>query len=333
MRRPLAPGACRRSGPSPRPRPRPAPAAAPEEQPAEAKPKPAAERRAPGKILWQYPKQIPGQAYSTAPSAAALSFGKNQFVVCIGRNVVGLEWKNQGLEKLWEYDADGHIPGSPVLGGDGLFRMHSGDGGCTASIRTAAASGSRSRSANRSAGPRRWSMATATPTSPVTAAASTKCRRRGEFKNTPYFRTRQKFDSTGLIHHGVLYIGCEDAFVYAIELSGSTGKNIWDQLENRGKTEWFINSAIALALDSTIVVAGRDEHLYGFNQDGKQAWKVHIPGQMLASPVVGADGESGRDQPGPRHPGRPGQTGLRRRRDRIGSAGSTRPRGPSNRRR
>ena len=62
-------------------------------------------------------------------------------------------------------------------------------------------------------------------------------------------------------------------------------------MEERGKTEWFINSAPALSLGATLVVAGRDEYLYGFRLDGKLAWKIHIEGQMLASPVINADGD------------------------------------------
>jgi outer membrane protein assembly factor BamB len=62
-------------------------------------------------------------------------------------------------------------------------------------------------------------------------------------------------------------------------------------LQGQGKTQWFINSAPALAPDSILVVAGRDENLYGFHLDGKQAWKLFIPGQMLASPVIAANGD------------------------------------------
>ncbi len=242
--------------------------------------------------MWVYPKQVPGQSYSTSPlRGCPVTFGGSRFAACCGRNLIGLEWKNSGLETLWEYDAGGHIPASPVLGGDGLIRVHSGDGWLHAIDQ----SGYRDWEPVPVGEPLGWA-------SPVVdidgntyisayGGGILKVSGRGNFKNKPFFRTRQKFDSTGLIYQGVLYIGSEDAFVYAIELGEETGRNAWDQLDNRGKTEWFINSAPALAPDSTIVVAGRDENLYGFHRDGKVAWKLHISGQMLASPVIGANGD------------------------------------------
>ena len=288
-RRPAA-AAPRPAAPSPPPPPpEPAPT---EEPPAAARSKPASERRAPGTIMWQYPKQIPGQAYSTAPIRCCPAvFGKNQFAACIGPVLVGLDWKGSGLEKMWECNAEGHIPGSPVLGSDGLIRMHSGD----VWLHCIDQNGGRVWEPVPVGEPLGWASPLVDGNGNTYISSYTggifKVSPRGDFKNTPYFRSRQKFDSTGVIYRGVLYIGCEDAFVYAIQLSDTTGKNVWDHLANRGKTEWFINSAIALAPYSTIVVAGRDEHLYGFNQDGKQVWKVHIPGQMLASPVIAANGD------------------------------------------
>jgi outer membrane protein assembly factor BamB len=254
-------------------------------------PKPA-EKRTPGKIMWEHPPQIPGQSYSMAPvRCCPATFGKARFVVCLGKRVVALEWKNQGLEKLWEYETGGHIPNTAVLGNDGLFRIHSGDG----LVHCLDQSGQTVWDAVDAGEPLGWAAPIVDDNGNAYISGYTgglyKITASGEFKKAPFLRTRQKFDSTGMIHQGILYIGCEDAFVYAIDLSGSFGKSTWSQLEDRGKTEWFINSAPVLALNSTIVVAGRDEHLYGFRMDGKLAWRVHIPGQMLASPVVSGDGE------------------------------------------
>ncbi len=267
----------------------------PEAQPAkvpEAQPAKVPEKKVPGKVVWEYPQQIPGQAYSTAPvRCCPMPFGKARFVVCLGKRVMALEWKNQGLEKLWEYDTGAHIPATAVLGSDGLFRVHSGDG----VLHCLDQNGQKVWDPIEVGEPLGWAAPVVDEQGntyisgyggglyKVTAA--------GEFKKAAYFRTRQKFDSAGLIHQNVLYIGSEDAFVYAIDLSGSFGRNTWDQLEERGKTDWFINSAPALSLGATVVVAGRDEHLYGFRMDGKSAWKVHIAGQMLASPVISGDGD------------------------------------------
>lgn len=255
-------------------------------------PQAAAGKRAPGTVMWQFPKQLPGQAYSTtALRGCSVAFGKTQFAVCLGNRLVGLDWKNSGLEELWTCDVGGHVPGSPVLGPDGLIRVHSGDGW----LHCIDQNGYRVWEPVPVGEPLGWS-------SPVVDLNNNtyvsgygggiyRVGPRGDFRNRPYFRTRQKFDSTGLIYRGVLYIGCEDAYLYAIQLSEDEGKNSWDPLEGQGRTEWFINSGPALAPDSSLVVAGRDENLYGFYLDGKQAWKLYIPGQMLASPTVAANGD------------------------------------------
>ena len=38
-------------------------------------------------------------------------------------------------------------------------------------------------------------------------------------------------------------VGAEDGFVYAIALDGARGKNHWDHLADKGKTDWFINAS------------------------------------------------------------------------------------------
>jgi outer membrane protein assembly factor BamB len=60
-------------------------------------------------------------------------------------------------------------------------------------------------------------------------------------------------------------------------------------LNEEGRTGWFINSALALASGPTLVVASRDDRLYGFQLDGKKRWSIELPGQMLGSPIVDAD--------------------------------------------
>ncbi len=254
--------------------------------------KPAADRKVPGKIMWQFPKQIPGQAYSTTPlRGCPVAFGKTRFAACLGNMLVGLDWKGAGLEKIWECELGGHVPGSPTLGSDGLIRIHAGDGW----LHCVDQDGGRVWEPVPVGEPLGWAAPIVDLNNLTYISGYSggifRVGARGEFKNRPYFRTRQKFDSTGLIYRGLLYIGCEDAFLYAIAISEDEGRNSWDQLEDRGRTQWFINSAPALGNDSTMVVAGRDENLYGFHPDGRQAWKIHIPGQMLASPVVAANGD------------------------------------------
>lgn len=111
---------------------------------------------------------------------------------------------------------------------------------------------------------------------------------RGELRRG-YFRSRQKFDCTGLIRQGRLHLGAEDGFVYALELESRRARNQWDHWEGRGKTDWFINSALAKTSRPWLIVASRDQFLYAFDFDGVCKWKLPVAGQMLGSPVVGAD--------------------------------------------
>lgn len=262
------------------------------EEPAETAGKTASDKKVPGKPLWVWPKQIPGQPYSTAPvRCCPVLFGKTQFAACFGSKLVAFDWKNSGLEVLWQYDCVGHVPGSPVLDNDGLIRVHSSDGW----LHCVDQGGAREWDPVPVGEPLGWAapVVDADGNAYISAYGGglLKVTARGNFKNTPFFRTRQKFDSTGVIYQGTLYIGSEDAYVYAIELGDETGRSLWDQLENCGKTDWFINSAPAITADGMIVVAGRDENLYGFHRDGKLAWKIHIPGQMLSSPLIGGNGD------------------------------------------
>lgn len=294
---PAAPAPPAASAPAAAARPAPAPAAPAAEPPPspdrdEAAAKAAADKKVPGKPLWVWPKQIPGQPYSTAPvRCCPVLFGKTQFAACFGSKLVAFDWKNSGLEVLWQYDCVGHVPGSPVLGNDGLIRVHSSDGW----LHCVDQGGAREWDPVPVGEPLGWAAPVVDADGNTYVSAYSggllKVTARGNFKNTPFFRTRQKFDSTGVIYQGTLYIGSEDAYVYAIELGDEAGRNLWDQLDNGGKTDWFINSAPAITAEGMIVVAGRDENLYGFHRDGKLAWKIFIPGQMLSSPLIGGNGD------------------------------------------
>lgn len=246
----------------------------------------------PGGVVWRYPVLLPGQGI---PSPAlrgcpAANIQKHLFAA-IGRKVVALREEAGQLDRLWEYTTGGNIPGSPVIGGDGRIRVHSGDG----LLHCLTETGEQAWPPVKVGEPLGWA-------SPITDEDSNtwvgayrggliKIDARGVRQGDTFFRTRQKFDSTGFVYRETLFIGAEDGFVYAVSLDGRRGKNLWDQLADQGKTDWFINSAPVLTSDHTLVVAGRDEYLYGFSLDGDQRWKLHLRGQMLASPVVAPDGD------------------------------------------
>ena len=58
-----------------------------------------------------------------------------------------------------------------------------------------------------------------------------------------------------------------------------------------GLTGWYIHCWPAVSEAGVLVVAGRDENLYGFADDGRQLWRTTVPGQLLGSPVIDPRGQ------------------------------------------
>ena len=281
--------------PAAKPAARPQPAEKPAARPAETKRTPvsASSSSAPQRndVVWSFPPQIPGQDFSTTPLRNSVVMGAEATAyAAIGNRVFAIREVERQPQVVWSYDAGGHIPGSPVVGKDGRIRVHSANG----KLHCLSADGQPTWSPADVGEPLGWA-------SPIVdedghtyicnyAGGLTKVSNQGIRGTRPYFRSRQKLDSTGLIHNGVLFVGGEDGFVHAIRMNESQGEPLWDPLADQGKTDWFINSSPAIAPGGLIVVAGRDEHLYAFDAQGETKFKVHIRGQMLASPVIDAAG-------------------------------------------
>ncbi|MCE9545242.1 MAG: PQQ-binding-like beta-propeller repeat protein [Planctomycetia bacterium] len=253
---------------------------------------PAPAATGPGSIAWRFPIQIPGQDYSAASLRNCPAVDEaGRIYAAVGRKLFALEERDGAIRSAWEYTTGGQIPGSPALGGDGRLRVHSGDG----LLHCVTTSGEAAFPPADVGEPLGWA-------SPVIDSQNNtwvclynggllRVDPRGVRGTTPFVRTRQKFDSTPLIRGGVLYVGAEDAYVYAIPLDASRGRNQWDHNGGHGKTEWFINSSPALSPQPALIVAGRDEFLYAFDLDGSLLWRLHLRGQMLGSPIVTADGD------------------------------------------
>ncbi|MDZ7617394.1 MAG: PQQ-binding-like beta-propeller repeat protein, partial [Patescibacteria group bacterium] len=253
-------------------------------------PKPRPKPVRPEQFAWAYPEE---------PAADAVAMRAPPAVDAAGRIFVHFQDRLLAIRPSgdkpvvdWEYVTGARVPGPIVLGKDGSLRLHARDGYLHA--------------VHPEDGRQLWPpvcvgdpLGYAAPL--VDAVGNTyisaldggllrvdddgRCE-----KTRPYFRTRQKLNSTGAIHHGVLYIGSEDGYVFAIELGDRNGRNRFDHAAEQGHAGWFVNSALALADDGTVVVAGRDDHLYGFSPSGSAAWKTSVPGQMLGSPVLDARG-------------------------------------------
>jgi outer membrane protein assembly factor BamB len=251
-------------------------------------PRPAA--TSPGALVWTYPKLIPGQNMGLQAHRSCVAVdGNRQMLVATGKRLIALTEHEEGPRELWDYATRGHIPGPPTVGRDGNIRVHSSDGHlhCVAPDGQAAFPPVKVGDALGYASP----LVDDDNHTLICAYSGglLKIDSRGGRPTQPHFRSRQKFDSTGVVHQGVLYVGAEDAFVYAIRTAGSRGKQEWNHDKDYGKTDWFINTAIAY-FDGLFIVAGRDEHLHAFDDKGQRVWKLHLRGQMLGSPVVEASG-------------------------------------------
>jgi outer membrane protein assembly factor BamB len=207
----------------------------------------------------------------------------------IANKVFAFDNSGGDLTNVWTYETGGRILGSPVVGSDEHIRVHSEDG----HLHIIANDGQRVGTPTRVGDPLGWAT-------PLVDAQNTtwicgyhgglsKVDANGNAASSLYFRGKQRFDCTGLIHDGVLYVGAENACVYAIPLGESRAQNVWNHLNEEGRTGWFINSALALASGPTLVVASRDDRLYGFQLDGRKRWTVDVNGQMLGSPIVDTD--------------------------------------------
>jgi len=254
-------------------------------------------------LVWTYPES---PAATSHPQRSCPTIdNQGQIWFCSQNKLVAFREQQGKFQLLWTYETGGRIPGSPVTGLDGNIRIHSGD----EHLHIVSPAGERIGNPAKVGEPLGW----ATPLVDEKNATwicgyhggLIRVAADGRMDETPFFRGRQRFDSTGLIQRGVLYVGAENACVYAIDLRGERGKNLWDHLAERGRTGWFINSALAVAPGPVLIVASRDDRLYGFQLDGQQLWSLDMDGQMLGSPVVDADGSvyvglslvQGREQP------------------------------------
>ena len=257
--------------------------------------RPIPSRRAPGEpghVAWRYPPAIPGQeaACGALRNCPAVD-SAGRLIVALGPRVVALVEENSDLRTVWQYETRGSIPGSPVIGPDQQVRVHSSDG----RLHILDATGQAACPPVTVGEPLGWAAPLVDTQNNCWISAYRggllRVDAAGSTGRQPYFRSRHRFDSTGLIRDGVCYLGGEDGFVHAIKTLGTRAQHAWPRSDAAGKTEWFINSALAWGTNNTLIVAGRDEFLYGFDSAGQQLWKLHVRGQMLGAPVVDAGGD------------------------------------------
>ncbi len=244
----------------------------------------------PPQLKWRFPLEdaeadVPVYPLLNCPAVDA----EGRVFACLQNEVVALSLEEDAPQVLWKFPTKRLIPASPSLGPDGNLRVHSLDGLLYCLTRE----GSLAWNPLRVGDP----LGSATPLSDlegntwVCAAAGglLKIDPGGHMEDRAYFRSPLQFNSTGLIFDNTFYVGGEDQFVHAIDLSQPRGRELWGESTNQGRTGWYINGALAMLSDLTLIVTSRDDHLYNFAMDGSQRWKVKLPGQALGSAVVDAE--------------------------------------------
>jgi outer membrane protein assembly factor BamB len=189
----------------------------------------------------------------------------------------------------WTYQTGGPIPRSPVLGPDGVVRVHSTD----SYLHLVKSDGTRAAEPAQIGPPLGW----ATPlvdahnrTWIALADGGLLCvEADGKPAKKPFYRTRRRFDCTGLIFGDVLYVGSEDHFVHAVPLAAPRGENSWATNSNAGRTGCSISAPLAITRKQLLLVVSQDDQLHAFARDGSQAWSLPLPGQVLGSPILDRD--------------------------------------------
>jgi outer membrane protein assembly factor BamB len=188
----------------------------------------------------------------------------------------------------WTYLTGGPIPRSPVIGPDGLVRVHSTDG----FLHIVKSDGSRACDPAAVGAPLGWATPLVDEQNRTWIALAdgglTFVEADGKPSGKPVYRTRRRFDCTGVILGDLLYIGSEDHFVHAIPLTAQRGENRW-QGASLGRTGCAISAPLAVSRKQELLVVSQDDHLHAFGRDGTQSWSFPLPGQVLGSALVTGD--------------------------------------------
>jgi outer membrane protein assembly factor BamB len=242
-------------------------------------------------FVWAYPAEPPYADEARPMRHAPVVDAAGHICLCCQGRLVALLEEAEKPRVVWEYVVGSHVPGPIVLAPDGTLRLHSADG----YLHAVTPDGKQAFVPAHVGQPLGW----ATPV--VDEAGNTwisaydggllRVAPEGKPAVQPFFRSRQKLDSAGIVLDRVLYVGSEDGYLFAIELGEQRGFNRWNHAIDQGYTGGYLNSSPAVSEDGgTIIVASRDEVLFGFAPTGGTAWTTRLPGQMLGSPVVDRHG-------------------------------------------
>lgn len=247
-------------------------------------------RPATGRLLASFTAEPFENDKSGSRSNPALTRG-GLIVAVQNDTVIAIRQSGGNFSEAWRYKTGGFIPGSPIVGGDGGIRVHSGDG----NLHILTDDGTPKVQPVPVGQPLGWA-------DPVIDEKNQTWINRyegglacvganGELPKRPYLRTSRRFDSTGTILGGIYYVADEDNRVHAIDIRGDQGKDLWSNDLEKGKTDWNVNLALQVTTKNTILAACRKNRLYQFNHDGSLADSIAMDGNILARPTLLDNGD------------------------------------------
>lgn len=240
------------------------------------------------RLLWRYrPENGKSTEHHPLRGSAAVDGQGRSFIAFSSHLVMLADGQSQ---PRWIYATGGTIPRSAVIGTDGIVRVHSTDG----HVHFVNADGQRAFPPVSVGPPLGWATPLIDASNRTWIALAdgglTSIDAAGQLAARPYYRTRRRFDCTGVILGNVLYIGCEDHFVHAIALDQPRGQNRWNSVAGSGRTGGPISCPLAVASGNHIIAVSQDDRLYAFRADGSVLWSFSLPGQAIGAPVINAAG-------------------------------------------
>jgi outer membrane protein assembly factor BamB len=244
----------------------------------------------PERLVWSFPDDLlPEEQATPLRNAPAVDSSGRVFLQYRDRLAVLIE-EDKKPKLLWEYVIGTRAPGPVILGPQDTLRLHCCDGflHCLDAL----------------SGKQIWSPAAvgeplgyAVPVTDregstwVSAAEGGLVRidSQGRVQKPQYFRSRKKFDSPAVVVDEVLYVGSELGYMFAIDISGDRGASLWHDGSDHGFVG-VVRSAPIVTPENIIIVAGRDDCLYGVSTSGSVVWKSQLQGQILGSPVADKGG-------------------------------------------
>lgn len=246
-------------------------------------------RRPDSRVAWEYRPEGMSKSSPALRNGIAVDDG-GRIIAALGRTLVALAPRDDRVDVVWTFAVGDVIPGSPVIGANGTIFAHSSDG----LLHALTQDGKPARPPTKVGPALGWATPLVDAAGQVWISGSTggllRVDEAGQTTPRLFFRSASRFDCTGLLRQGSLYIGAEDQHLHAVDIQGDKGRDRWDQRTNVGLTGWYLNSAIAWAEGSLIIAVSRDDRIWAFREDGSVAWNTAVGRRVLGSPVVLPEG-------------------------------------------